>query len=113
MDGVKYWNSLQGYRHHGYDLFRIRRDINYKKIFIENDTTQKLKLLLSDRMFFIGPKTTLVLGVSHDTHYLHIYDDNNILKNITKSPYVLHKNFQSFVIKDTPIGFQLISFKKT
>jgi hypothetical protein len=123
---VRDWEKLQGYTDVSDEIIQIRRDLNSRHVSIENSGQRPVSIAIAS--YYDCPPTpninfTLQAGevknigvntMDGPIQYIHMLDP--VTKKHVGSPYPLHHNIQSFVLRDGlnkwfVQGFQTAGFK--
>lgn len=106
---VRDWNKTQGMTHPSDEHIQIRRDIDTRRVSVENSSQRKISIAIMPygQGPIPSPQFTLnggeIKNVGVNTHdgpmqYIHIIDP--ITKKIVGSPYALRTDSNSFVLRD-------------
>ena len=106
---VRDWNKTQGMTHPSDEHIQIRRDVDVRRIAVENSSTRPISIAIMP--YYSGPvpspqftlrggeiKNVAVNMPDGPIQTIHIIDP--VTKKIVGSPYTLRSDANSFVLRD-------------
>jgi hypothetical protein len=119
---VRDWNKLQGFTHPSDEHIQIRRDIDTRRISVENSSERSISISIMP--YYQGPlpvaQFTLIGGEIKNVgvnlpdgpmQYIHILDPKT--KKPVGQPYALRHDCNAFVLRDGINKWQISAFQMT